>query len=910
MSTDLLRAGFGVSYTSIGYVQPALDHRYLVLDIELPHYVRSRLHNLTMNCDYLDGSAATKVICDDFRTMIDRYTRFNEIKDGEIQLEIQRILDLMPTDKYTDTMTDQTDKAPTKQKRAFFIPMAFGIASGIMNIVNTVNMRRKIGILKESVEILEQNQFKLHDNFVQLHGEFANIVQLTAENFEVMHNAINNTNARLTRLTANMRQDLLSILNAMQNREQAVDYTFQVLTRYLKLTLQYISQTDKHYNNMQWYLQGYRDGMIQLMQGKMPPSLVPPHKLKEILLQATKALYAVNPNYELVFSSVAHYYRKTDVLYTYKNGHFLVTVPLLLKKVNQRPMELYRIEQCFVPYTVQNGTGDDANSYTKVKIDTEFIAVGGHNFAEMSYAQLAACTEYNDLYLCQRHILQVHESSLTCASAIFFGTNPVDVNKHCEFEYRHLIKPAPCTLEADEYVLLTNLGREWSFRCTDDNLPQRIVGSNFAVIHKDNFCLCALVGKDYFIPQRLEDCENRPDQIELLFPINAAVATVFYKEIGNEALLKDLSKLYASPQNLNIPKLNLTLSDHDPEVLVENDLTQIIDLKKLAKAINSKGKVYLNKQDKNKHHQKFQNWFDSAETVSLSITFVLACAGMLACLLGIYNCIRGHKIMALFGALTTKIGGAEALEFSADCVGTQYSDTIVDRIIQVIIVVTIICLYHLLKYFYQNSTITRIIMPSSVAGQRGDITHVQLEIGNSQTGTIRTYLCSIHAPIMGLELCGYLRKGEISLEIATFWTHGIMELGRTLAGFKIKHEGHTVILPTMAYVPVWSYKTMKTILDEPNTVQLLLTYKGLTYVLPGSSIDKGRMHTDIWCSDQTNERQTNLRLIDTTDPINPTVNIEDMEINDNVIISVPNVQVHNTAEIIPPMYPTRTRLQC
>ena len=37
-SPGLLKPGFGVVFTPVGYVQPALDHRFLILDIEVPHY--------------------------------------------------------------------------------------------------------------------------------------------------------------------------------------------------------------------------------------------------------------------------------------------------------------------------------------------------------------------------------------------------------------------------------------------------------------------------------------------------------------------------------------------------------------------------------------------------------------------------------------------------------------------------------------------------------------------------------------------------------------------------------------------------------------------------------------------------------------------------------------------------------
>ena len=564
-------------------------------------------------------------------------------------------------------------------------------------------------------------------------------------------------------------------------------------------------------------------------------------------------------------------------------------------------------------------TSDAPNSYTRVKIDTEFIAVGGHNFAEMSYAQLASCTNYNELYLCEKHILQVHESSLTCSSAIFWGASPEDVNKHCDFEYRHLIQLSPCILEADNHVLLTNLGKEWSFRCTDDNLPQRVVGSNFAVIHRNNFCSCALVGQNYFIPQRMEDCEKRPDHVELMYPINAAVATVFYQEIDNEALLKDLSKLYTTPQNLNIPKLNLTMPPHDPEVLINNDLTQIIDLKQIARAIRSKQEIFLNKQDKNKHQQRFENWFDSVETVSMSITFLLALTGTFACFLGIYNCIKGHKVMALFGALTAQTGGANALEIGANCAGTRYYDIIREGTFQITLVIMIFCLYHLNRYFYKRWSIIKILVPNAVNQQKGSMTHIHLEIGNPNRGSTKIYLCSFHARIMSLKMKGIITGDEMKMTMAKFWTHGILDLGETLKYFKLSQDGLDIKLPTIAYVAVWSSRKLGSVLREQYQTRLLMTYDGMTYILPNALVEQKYNITpmanpseDVWCFEQMTGPTMSKRHTNITDTTDMTLDTDGSTCGINLHVKndlVPSENTDMDVGVIPPTNPSKTRLQ-
>ena len=825
-----LKPGFGVSFTHVGYVQPALDSKTLILDIKLPAYRQPRYKNLTLECPNDEFLTTALDICEDFRSLLKKHITSNRHNDEQINREIIRIIELIPDDNTAELPLDSDIR--TKRAIPLLVPIAIGIASGVANIVNTIDMRRKISTLKRAVTILEENQYNLHEGVMEMQDHMGTIIQVSNENFDKIGSGIIQTNRRISKLATNMKNNLAQILTKISESEYVMEKTFRSLTNYMTASLQFMSRTSKHYNNMHLYLESYKTGLIELMQGKLPATLIPPHVLRDILTRSAKALYMANPNYELVFTSVAHYYRKTDVLYTSKDGHLLVSMPLLLKKTNQKPMELFRIEQCYVPYTVENKTNMASTSYTKVQLNTDFIAVGGHNFAEISHAQLEACTDYNDFYLCHRHLLQVHESSLTCSSALFWDATPKDINAHCTFLYMHSVKPAPCILEADEFVLLTNMGEHWSFRCSDNNMPQRLVGSNFAVIHKNNFCSCALVGKDYFIPQRMEDCESRPDKIELLFPVNSGVLSVFSEDIDDEHLLEDLSKLYNKPIKLNIPKLNITLSEVDPDVLIDNDLSQGIDLKRIAAAVRSKHRVYLDRQEKNKQNQNLGNWFSGLETLSMSITFILALIGATAAIVTCYNCVRSHRVMSLFGALVTKAELTQALEFeNKACDQVHYMDIIKDRLFQMIVVLTLYVGYRLLRHVYKKWSLVKLLLPNTVSVHKGAISHLHIELGHPLKGVCKVYLCSLHTTVLNLQLIGTMEVVRLCLKLSRFKTFGILRIDWPETTFQIFHDRVQVILPGLAYLSIWQYFRLSRIIKNDHLTRVVLTYDGLLYVL-------------------------------------------------------------------------------
>ena len=827
-----LKAEYGVNFRHIGRIQPALDRRYLTFDIQLPNY-RSAFNDLNfqLNChpnvstvnNKHNAYKALEKNCEEFQWLLDNHRLDVIMKDGAILDEIDKIKQVLPLKELSNN---------DRQKRGLPMAFMFGIASGVASIINTVTMRRKISMLENSVKILEKNNFRLEGEFLDMHKDMISIAQITSQKFDMMGKAINATNKALIKHTDSIRKEMYKSMSNLQNHilKVLVDLA-EIQASLTAKAIQYTKLIDTHYTKMNWYLEAYRSGVVDLMQGKIPTSLIPPDLLQRFLDKAKADIYRDNPNYELVFPSVAHYYRKMDIVYTVKKNHLVVVIPLLLKKVNQDPLELYKIENCFVPFQINNGTQDKAGSYTKVKIPTDYLAVNGPNFVEITQSQLEMCTDYNDLYLCEEYLLQIDQNSHTCSSALFWDAPAKVIIKYCEFTYKFEIRPPPCILESEDKILLTNLGTKWTFRCEDENVPKRILGSNFAVVDRELFCGCALIGQTFFIPQRLENCKDKPEHLKLLFPVNAAVAALFGQQFDNDMLKVNFSALHLTPQDMNIPTLDVSLFPKDDDVLISQDLSQDIDLKRIIQALTDKRKVYLDRPEKTRQNNKIENWFKDLDNVALSVMFVLSIVGTLAALIGIVNCVRTNKAMALFGSLMAMPSRTRAWNLFEEEKQVEYLNMFYDNLFQVVLFLGFYLCYRMMVKIYSQWSLIKILAPNTIATNQGTISHIHLEFGVPTEKPCKIYLCSIYTSIMDLTIIGVVRFEELRLKAARCKTHAVLKLEWAKALFCLKCNGEMVRLPSMAYVSIYTYLAMKRIMHDNYTLRILITYDGLTYVL-------------------------------------------------------------------------------
>ena len=206
------------------------------------------------------------------------------------------------------------------------------------------------------------------------------------------------------------------------------------------------------------YLRRYEVGLLDLLNGKIPATLISPEEFRKTLLKMEDGLQKSDPHYRLLFRSMSHFFRKEDIQFSIVEDHIVVSVPVYLVKVNQEPLTLYKIETCYITYQISDSNSDATGSHTKVKFDHDYIAVKGDNFIEMSVAELKHCKQVDRLYLCEDHLVQLSLHALTCSSAIFYGSSVEVTKNHSEFSYIHRIDPPPCILESETHILLSSIG--------------------------------------------------------------------------------------------------------------------------------------------------------------------------------------------------------------------------------------------------------------------------------------------------------------------------------------------------------------------------------------------------------------------------------------------------------------------
>ena len=816
--SSTLKSGFGTNFRHHGQIHPALDKQFIALDLTLPTYDNKYDPSMyDVQCKGRNGTT-DHGICTDFQWLINRHALSIKHRESDIQSRIRKILYTLPTGK------NHQDRA----KRGLGM-LIFGIVSGLASAVNSVIMRKQLNAMSKTVQILEDRQFVLEDNYINLSDDVIAIAQLTSDKFQEVARNFNHTNKAIAALSKEIRVRILPQVESMYKDIQILQQTVRILAKRTTRTQYHISMTAEYYNNMIWYLSNYEAGVIDLMQGKLPPSLIDPSELSNILDKASASLDITHPDYELVFPLIAHYYRKKDIVYTLESGHLIVLIPLLLKRKNQQPMDLYAIDTCYVPFDIGNKSGQSTSRHTKISIKPEYIAVRNSNFAEITNTQLDACEEYNGLFLCDRYILQVHQSSLTCASAIFWDQKADTIEKLCHFSYFHAITPPPCILESATHVLLTNLDNDWQFRCKDENVPIRLAGSNFAVVPRTAFCGCALIGRTYFIPERIEDCPNKTEVIRLKYPLNAAVLSVYGYDLKEGKYLNNLSDIYTVPQNLDLPSLSLQQHLHGDDILADGEFKQELNLKRVIQAMKDRKPRFLDREDKQLASGKIENWFLNIDNIAIGTTFILSILGSLAAILGVYNCIKTYKVMSIFGFLMAKPRTVQAASGESESELLEF--VIKERIYQILIVICLYLVYKLAKLAHNKLALVKIFAPNGVVTYAAKDCHVMLEIGNATKGIVRLYVCSLATCISEINMIGEPILKGLGLTMAKIKLFGILNIIWPEEDFCLTCDGIAITLPTLVYISLPAYFKTKSIISGEHYSRICILYDGFMYLM-------------------------------------------------------------------------------
>ena len=195
------------------------------------------------------------------------------------------------------------------------------------------------------------------------------------------------------------------------------------------------------------------DAIAILSQRRLPRSLFPDQRLKDILAQVDKMVKMNYPDYELAASHISHYRDMELVTFAVDRvtHSLIVTFPVFIKDFKQPPLSLFEIETIPVPIPDENRQAD---SYSQVMIHKDYIAAGMDYYIQIRMREMLMCKSIGNIYYCQELFVVKHKSKHSCA--IFYELGPPQVITNCRFDYMCNETVPPVILDGGKDILLAN----------------------------------------------------------------------------------------------------------------------------------------------------------------------------------------------------------------------------------------------------------------------------------------------------------------------------------------------------------------------------------------------------------------------------------------------------------------------
>ena len=796
---NTLYSQWGISYKQVGYIYPNVEKHFVTIDLEIP---KRRDMDWTFDVSLKCGSTKNPLVAEICERAADT---MRMVKRGSL-----RKVDMI--DSKFDDLNKLLPRA--KREKRFLFPI-LALITGAVGFVSQAHMYRKINALQQSVAVLEKNDFILSDKIMTLYDNQVTIVQKTAEKFKAIESKIEKQNVFIKNVTMALSETIMEMQDSFIS---VLSYSTKVtacVDQFTYKTYLYFQAADK-------ILQAYYDGILDLMTGRIPRDLINPTELTEILEEATVSLQLHLPDYELLHQSLAHYYKKTDLIYDIVKDHLVVTIPIMIKKKNQKLMPLYQVQTCHVPYVVEEDNLEVEGSYTKLRLNHEYIAILEGNFVEFTSVQMDNCVAHDEIWTCDSLLLQTHHSKVSCLAAIYWEHDSEAIKQLCDFDYFHKISPQPTLLESENNILMANLDIPWSFDCQNRNIPMRVKGSRYAVLARNSICGCSILGTSFYIEEKV--CKQTLDKIVLRFPLNAAVMS-YHLDVMKNNHLTNMSGLFLHPPQLIVPKLNLSFNDDD-NVLVKTNAGKPIPLSRVSGLLKKRKHVFFDADEKQISNSKFENWW-SGENIAIGCAFILAIIGGIAAIIAICNCVRTHRVSSTMGALMLhQLPKAQALPMFCRR-DASIGEILPPLLVQLIISVSLVLLAKLIWKWYTQWSIVKIMDTRVVSMKTRNQVHMSLEIFN-QVEYLRVYLFSIRANPMHITMYGSIVQLTLKLELKRLYCY--LELDWAGSDMTVKQEGQPIKLPQIAYIPIHRYFKIKRLMENTHGVRFIMTTDGMTYV--------------------------------------------------------------------------------
>ena len=346
--------------------------------------------------------------------------------------------------------------------------------------------------------------------------------------------------------------------------------------------------------------------LSMLTRNYLPPSLISPNILDEILENLRNKLNTIHPSLELSRHSVYDFYKHKNIVSFVEDQDFFIKIPIILN-MHRQLFKIFNLESFYIPVPHRN---DQAMILQHKNV----IAVNkaANTYITLESRDLETC-HGNKILLCDTLFTQKFINKVNTCELAIVSNNTDLIKQKCDvgLVQTSIIETKFYDL-SDNSVLIVNPHREQVYEMCNDRRHQKFVSANFLTVVQLP-CWRWLHTQTVVSPAFAHaKCANTT-QFDTFDPTNNLlyIALLLNESVGNIA-----------DYNLtNIPKLEL------PKIVEDFTLDDDIDALNLKKILHERQKMYRNmvqhKLDKQNESLRTFTSFKTLASVGPVVAFIV-----------------------------------------------------------------------------------------------------------------------------------------------------------------------------------------------------------------------------------------------------------------------------------------------
>ena len=890
-----MKPDYGVVFNHQGYLMQNLRRIYLVVAVPLPDPTLMFPPNLTVpSCEnwyytLQDGSTKApgdplvKQVCKDVSKTAQRLLRSMEVQKRALTKLVKGSLPALLPNPIVQTPHGEAVKIGnqfwyannsiafknSRQKRAIPILGVLGavnaIAGTVIKGINSYINYKRNNAMQQAIEKLSQNDEILLNQIKVINNKTTVITRALAKGLretqarmDVFHNRLDTLQTRLRATLNDMAEAHRHLRNVAYSNRIAIKYLSKVNNDFLIDTSIY----QQYYTMLIREIKGFLSGVDTLAEGILSSRLISPEKLHDLLHEITNSVVD-NTNFELVFKNIFQYYAEPIISFTNSATDLIIQIPVLIKKKNQEPLQLFSMQTVPFPLDSESYTGQN-NQFTQIQIDQPYMATNPNSYIPLTEQQLRLCTKIQATYYCENAHLLIDRNEHSCASALFFNASSTEIVKNCDVNYIKSDNLKAHILDAGESLILSNLPKPWTLICYPNLRPVQIQFSTYRIVKREELCECSLSAGPYYLSQTKEHCENSNTSRDGIFESYYAANHIVFDYLEAKLHIQldseskeSLNRLLDGIPEYNWAKLNwiepdtpdnVIQNEKDAEIVTELDVILEKLIEDTDQSLFRSTSEFLQNQKSFKEHLKSARKWEAAATIGSFLSYFNILVWILLIFFGknlITKCLATVPIMQHYELAKIQTKADDDLfrpnlhypTFPPEHETISGQATLLTFTIAIIVFCTTIAiLYCIYKKYKYSSSLMRTCFPCYPLSRviRGNFTtDIFVEITHIQTAqTIWAHVQKVTVYPSRLRVFGTLQSHQIQIQRVCCGCTRIMRIN--WQNVIITDDNDVPLrMSSKAPISIWTPSTLESIMpDEAYTIRIMGRVLDLVMELP------------------------------------------------------------------------------